>query len=43
LVKNIYGLDKISIDNFLEKVFNISVREKAIINKYITKKGDDAK
>ncbi len=43
LGKNIYDLGKISIDNFLEKVFNISVREKAIINKYITKKGDDAK
>lgn len=43
LGKNIYNLGKISIDNFLEKVFNISVREKAIINKYITKKGDDAK
>nr|WP_312579167.1 N-6 DNA methylase [Sedimentibacter sp.] len=43
LVKNIFNLGKISIDNFLEKVFNISGEERAIINKYITKKGDDAK
>lgn len=43
LVKNISNLGKFSIDNFLEKVFNISGEESAIINKYITKKGDDAK
>jgi len=43
LAKNISDLEKISIDNFLKKVFNISGRESAIINNYITKKGDDAK
>jgi len=41
--KNILDLGKISIEIFLEKVFNISGDEKAIINKYISQKGDDAK
>lgn len=37
-------LGKISIDNFLERVFNINgEEEKAIINKYVFKEGDDAK
>jgi len=36
--KNISDLGKISIEIFLEKVFNISGEEKAIINKYISQK-----
>lgn len=41
--KNISNLGNISIEIFLEKVFNISGEEKAIINKYISQKGDNAK
>ena len=42
--QNISYLGKFSIDIFLNKVFNIiSEEDKAIINKYIFKKGDDAK
>lgn len=36
--KNISNLGKISIEIFLEKVFNISGEEKTIINKYISQK-----
>ena len=36
--KNISDLGKISIEIFLEKVFNISGEEKAIITKYISKR-----
>ncbi|MDD4780620.1 MAG: N-6 DNA methylase [Tissierellia bacterium] len=41
--QNISKIGKFSIDNSLKKVFNISCEEEAIINKYIYKKGDDAK
>lgn len=36
--KNISYLEKISVENFLEKVFNISGEEITIINKYISKR-----
>lgn len=42
--KKFSHLGKFSIDNFLKKVFNVNgEEEKAIINNYISKKGDDAK
>lgn len=42
--QKISHLGKFSIDNFLEKVFNINgEEEKTIINNYLSKKGDDAK
>lgn len=42
--QNLSYLGKNSIDNFLERVFNINrEEEKTIINKYVFKEGDDAK